>query len=97
MSNLDNKIIDKRVLQRHLSKGSVSRDVFQSHLDALEDKETESENIWPLIMDGTQSEASIQLSEEELEGPPDPVNSPAPLDLEEPNETDIPAAVEFGG
>ena len=97
MSTLENKNIDKRVLQRHLDKGSVSRDAFQSHLDGLEDKEEEAENIWPLIMEGTQSEASLQLSEEELEGPPDPVNSPVPLDLEEPNETDIPAAVEFNG
>lgn len=95
VSTIENKIIDKRVLQRHLVKGSVSRDAFQSHLDGLEDKEEEAENIWPLIMEGTQSEASVQLSEEELEGPPDPVNSPEPLDLEEPNETDIPAAVDF--
>ena len=96
MSSLDNKIVDKRVLQRHLAKGSVSRDALQGHLEALEDKEAEAENIWPLIMEGTQSEASVQMSEEELEGPPNPVNSPEPLDLDSPNETDVPASIEFG-
>ena len=96
MSSLDQKIVDKRVLQRHLAKGSVSRTDFQVHLDELEDKEAEAENIWPLIMEGTQSEASIQMSEEELEGPPDPVNSPEPLDLESSSETDVPASIEFG-
>ena len=96
MSNIENKIVDKRVVQRHLAKGSLSRDAFQGHLENLEDKESEGENIWPLIMEGTQSEASVQMSEEELEGPPEPVNSPEPLDLDGGNETDVPASVEFG-
>ena len=93
MSQNNNEIIDKRLVQRHLSKGVLTREAFAAHLENLPDQESEAENIWPMIMEGTQSETSVKVSTEELENVPVPT---ATAPIEDTEEGGVPAAVDFG-
>ena len=72
MTELSNEMLDKRLVKRHLAKGTLSREAFSAHLEGLTDQEAEAENIWPMIMEGTQSEASVKVSTEELKACPFP-------------------------
>lgn len=93
MTELSNEMLDKRLVKRHLAKGTLSREAFSAHLEGLTDQEAEAENIWPMIMEGTQSEASVKVSTEELESVPVPT---ATAPIEDTEEGGVPAAVDFG-
>lgn len=45
MAALGDKLVDKRIIERNIEKGLISKEQYQQHLSALPDKEEACERV----------------------------------------------------